>query len=69
MPKMNQKSNPRSDISENGTALRETVAIRAADRVVDSRDLLGPNEEILIRHEGRLYRLRRTRLGKLILTA
>ena len=38
-------------------------------RVVESRDLLGAGEELLIRHEGRLYRLRRTRLGKLILTA
>ena len=38
-------------------------------RIVDSRDLLAGGEDLLIRHEGRLYRLRRTRLGKLILTA
>lgn len=37
--------------------------------VVESRALLGDRQEVLIRHEGRLYRLRRTRLGKLILTA
>lgn len=37
-------------------------------REVDSRDLLGPNDELVIHHEGRRYTLRRTRLGKLILT-
>lgn len=36
---------------------------------VESRVLLAGGDELLIRHEGRLYRLRRTRLGKLILTA
>jgi hemin uptake protein HemP len=37
--------------------------------VLESRDLLGGDNEVAILHEGRLYRLRRTRLGKLILTA
>ena len=37
--------------------------------VVESEVLLGDRQELLIRHAGRLYRLRRTRLGKLILTA
>ena len=41
----------------------------AAVQVVESEALLGGRQELLIRHEGRLYRLRRTRLGKLILTA
>jgi hemin uptake protein HemP len=36
---------------------------------VESEALLQGAEEIVIRHNGRLYRLRRTRLGKLILTA
>jgi len=64
MPKMSEKSNtplqeaPRGP--ETGTALQ---------RVVESRDLLNGKTEVVIRHEGRLYRLRRTRLGKLILTA
>ena len=40
-----------------------------AERIVDSGDLLGPDNDLVIRHEGRLYRLRRTRQGKLILTA
>jgi hemin uptake protein HemP len=38
-------------------------------RVIESRSLLGATGEVWIRHEGRLYRLQRTRLGKLILTA
>lgn len=41
----------------------------AQERIVDSRELLGPRDDVLIRHEGRLYRLKRTRQGKLILTA
>ncbi len=41
----------------------------AGEPVVDSRELLRDRGEVLIRHEGRLYRLRRTRAGKLILTA
>jgi hemin uptake protein HemP len=34
-----------------------------------SRDLLGDRGELVIEHEGREYRLRRTKYGKLILTA
>ena len=37
--------------------------------VVESRELFAGGSELVIRHGGRLYRLRRTRLGKLILTA
>jgi hemin uptake protein HemP len=39
------------------------------ERVLESRDLLGGRHLVVIRHEGRLYQLRLTRLGKLILTA
>ena len=35
---------------------------------LDSSTLLGSRGEIEIAHEGETYRLRRTRLGKLILT-
>ena len=48
-----------------------TDAPRAAAnraRRVSSRDLLGDTAELEIDHEGQLYRLRRTSLGKLILT-
>jgi hemin uptake protein HemP len=46
-----------------------TPAPPAEERILDSRELLGPRDDVLIRHEGRLYRLKRTRQGKLILTA
>jgi hemin uptake protein HemP len=36
-------------------------------RVIPSGELLGRDREILIEHEGSLYRLRLTRSGKLIL--
>jgi hemin uptake protein HemP len=35
---------------------------------VSTEDLIGPAREVLIRHAGCDYRLRITRLGKLILT-
>ncbi|MDR5893775.1 hemin uptake protein HemP [Halomonas mongoliensis] len=35
---------------------------------VDSRRLLGSEGQLLIEHRGRLYQLRETRNGKLILT-
>lgn len=35
---------------------------------IESTALLGPHQEISIRHAGETYRLRRTRQGKLILT-
>lgn len=36
--------------------------------VIDSRELMGDHQRVLIAHEGRVYELRRTRFGKLILT-
>jgi len=39
-----------------------------SDRVM-SQQLLGRKGELIIEHEGREYRLRRTQNGKLILTA
>ncbi len=36
--------------------------------VLDSAELLGARDEVLIVHGGETYRLRRTRQGKLILT-
>lgn len=40
----------------------------AAPRRIDSRTLFGESAVVLIDHEGETYALRRTRLGKLILT-
>lgn len=41
---------------------------RETPSVLDSNELLQHSQEVVIRHEGVLYRLRRTRNGKLILT-
>lgn len=38
-------------------------------RAFDSQELFQGGHEVVIRHDGREYRLRLTRLGKLILTA
>jgi hemin uptake protein HemP len=38
-------------------------------RRISSRELLGPQGELFIEHQGREYRLRITQNGKLILTA
>jgi hemin uptake protein HemP len=37
-------------------------------RPLDSKTLLGNRDEVEIAHQGEIYRLRRTRQGKLILT-
>jgi hemin uptake protein HemP len=39
-----------------------------AGRVLDSRAILGRQQEVTIRHHDETYRLRETRQGKLILT-
>jgi hemin uptake protein HemP len=43
-------------------------APEAPPRRIDSKNLLGAAQEIEIHHVGQIYRLRRTTLGKLILT-
>ena len=52
-----------------GAAVRARAQPPADDgiRCVDSSDLLGRHRQLLIRHEGRIYRLRITRQNKLIL--
>jgi hemin uptake protein HemP len=62
---MNPESNRTSGPAGSTDAATETVP----ETILDSEELLGKRQQVLIRHEGRLYRLRRTRLGKLILTA
>jgi hemin uptake protein HemP len=46
----------------------DIVSLPVSDRVM-SQQLLGKRGELIIEHEGREYRLRRTQNGKLILTA
>ena len=43
--------------------------MRLRTRRVMSQHLLGERGEVIIEHDGREYRLRRTQSGKLILTA
>ena len=52
--------------SDHVTAPTSTPA--ATERILDSTQLLQGRSHVLIRHEGVLYRLQATRLGKLILT-
>jgi hemin uptake protein HemP len=55
-------------------ALEDEQALPAAEQLSagksgwNSEQLFGRAQEVGIRHEGHLYRLRRTRLGKIILT-
>ncbi len=46
----------------------ESGAVDVATRRTTSRALFGEARVLLIEHEGETYALRRTRLGKLILT-
>lgn len=53
--------------SQQAPGARERPA-KAAPRVLVSRELLGESREVIIEHDGDLYRLRCTSKGKLILT-
>ncbi len=55
--------------SLSGAPARPPVRPAADDgvRCIDSVELLGRYKQLLIRHEGRIYRLRITRQNKLIL--
>jgi hemin uptake protein HemP len=49
--------------------VRSSAKAKAAGAIEWNTDqLFGAAQEVGIRHDGQLYRLRRTRLGKLILT-
>jgi hemin uptake protein HemP len=49
-------------------AAKCTERTEPAEHIVESAELLQGKDHVLIRHEGALYRLQTTRLGKLILT-
>ena len=59
---------PLPAVAERTERTEHTERTEAAERVVESADLLKGQDHVLIRHEGALYRLQTTRLGKLILT-
>jgi hemin uptake protein HemP len=54
-----------SDDSERSGAARPGAG---APRTISSREILGDDKLVIIRHEDEVYRLQRTAAGKLILT-
>lgn len=54
-----------SDESERSGVARPGAA---APRAISSREILGDDKLVIIRHEDEVYRLQRTAAGKLILT-
>lgn len=54
-------------VADEARASAESLAGNAP-RVVESKALFGPAREVRIVHDGHEYRLRVTRLGKLLLT-
>lgn len=63
--------NTQGDRSERHTGVPEESVVRGgvnpAVRCIDSQVILGDRDEVLIRHGDQIYRLRKTRYGKLIL--
>lgn len=55
-------------IHEQTADTRRIEAPLAPAKVIESNQLLSSGPELLIRHKGEFYRLRRTRNDKLILT-
>ena len=56
-------------IPERKNAPSPTPAPGGPPPAIDSATLFAGRDVVVIRHDGRQYHLRRTRLGKLILTA
>ena len=54
--------------NETASSAAPSLDVAKAKRAT-SRELLGDGDQLVIEHEGREYRLRRTQNGKLILTA
>ncbi|MFP5390152.1 MAG: hemin uptake protein HemP [Gammaproteobacteria bacterium] len=62
-------SNSPQDKAAPGAAQAQPTAPAAQPAPISSRELFKDRQVIDIDHEGRIYRLRVTQLGKLILTA
>jgi hemin uptake protein HemP len=54
--------------AEHGAASKATLGAAKLPKIIPFTDLCRCGDEVWIEHDGQLYRLRRTRLGKLILT-
>lgn len=61
-------NNPRIDKTAADTREPVQVAAHNGRREIESVQLFGGSKELLIRHDGECYTLRRTSKGKLILT-
>ncbi len=55
------------DTTTEGAGLKDAGDDGRRDRCIDSQAILGERDEVLIRHGDQMYRLRKTRHGKLIL--
>lgn len=55
------------DTTRETAGLTETGDYGRRDGCIDSQTILGERDEVLIRHGDQVYRLRKTRHGKLIL--
>ncbi len=59
---------PEARLPRSGVVLSAEAPQAVAGRVVQSEDILMGNRVVDIQHNGSVYRLQATRLGKLILT-
>lgn len=57
-----------SDMNLQTTNESHSLALRDPAKPISSESLFVASNEVLIQHQGKQYRLRRTRNGKLILT-
>jgi hemin uptake protein HemP len=57
-----------ADDVDDGGRTGATRAGAGAPRTISSRDILGDDKLVIIRHQDEIYRLQRTASGKLILT-
>ncbi|MBP3982595.1 MAG: hemin uptake protein HemP [Gammaproteobacteria bacterium] len=57
-----------SDLAASSLMLTHPLASQAAPAAVESSELLQGQKAVAIRHNGSVYRLQATKLGKLILT-
>lgn len=67
-PSHEPKQSDPSDTSDQAPFHWQHSAYPNSPRTVDSRELLGDQVMVQIRHMGEIYRLQTTRQGKLILT-
>lgn len=68
LPPTNESLESDGQPSSNTDATREELALGALPKIIKFDALARCGDEIWIENEGQIYRLRKTRQGKLILT-